>query len=208
MRVVLLNGPPRSGKDTIARRLVGFDVFASGVLVEAKFATPLKEAASCMFPSVRWGAVRERDRDDPDKPHPALQGQTPRRVLIDLSENFFKPTFGVDYFGRRAADHLRMLERHGIPLPGDPTDRGRVVGVVFSDSGFAIEAGPVVQAVGASNVLVVHLHRTGCTFAGDSRGYLPEGFAGGEGVKIVECHNETWDDLDKIALAVCDWLAR
>lgn len=189
MRVVLLNGPPFVGKDTIARRLVR-DARAEGVDVrELKFATPLKEAAARLFPGVRWGLVGENDRWPPNEPHPLLHGVSPRQVLINLSERFFKPTFGPDYFGRLAVEQVEQAEQQGA------------AGVVFSDSGFVEETRPLVAAL-PDRVAVVHLYRKGCSFDGDSRGYLPSL----SGMLVNSAQNDTRDDIETIAGWCSTWI--
>jgi hypothetical protein len=45
---------------------------------------------------------------------------------------------------------------------------------IFSDSGFAEEAVPVISLVGIDNALVIELDRPGCSFVGDSRGYVAD----------------------------------
>lgn len=189
MRIVLLNGPPSSGKDTIARRIV-HEARSEGVDVrELKFATPLKEAAARLFPDVRWGLVGEKERTPPNVPHPLLFGVTPRQVLIDLSERFFKPTFGTDYFGRRAVEQVEQAEREGA------------AGVVFSDSGFLEETLPLVAAH-RGNVAALHLYRPGCSFVGDSRGYLP--FV--DGLLVNSAENDQRSDVEDIAGWCSTWI--
>jgi hypothetical protein len=189
MRIILLNGPPSSGKDTIARRVVA-EARAEGVYVrEMKFATALKEAAAKLFPGIRWGLVGESDRTAPNVPHVTLHGVTPRQVLIDLSERFFKPTFGADYFGRRAAEQVEQAEREGA------------AGVVISDSGFIEEAMPLIEEY-HGRIAALHLYRTGCTFDGDSRYYLPQT----HGLLLDTAENETLDDIEAIAGWCSTWI--
>lgn len=192
MRVVLLNGPPGSGKDTIARRVAAYPPER---FEEAKFATPLKQAAARLFPGVRWGMVGETDRDLPDVPHELLHGQTPRRVLIDLSESFFKQTFGVDYFGRLAVEHVQQRREFA-----------RVDGFVFSDSGFIEEALPLFAQFGAPRMCVVYLHRPGCSFTDDSRGFLPEDKLP-RGTRLLVRVNQSWEDVANLTTELQSWLA-
>jgi hypothetical protein len=94
-----------------------------------------------------------------------------REVLIHMSENVIKPSFGKDAFGKALVSQLPY------------------VGVVFiSDSGFPEELQPVINHVGADNVLVVRIQRQGCTFKGDSRNYLePDMFE--QDVKFIQILN-------------------
>lgn len=78
-----------------------------------------------------------------------------RESLIFVSEKVVKPSLGDTAFGKAL---VSQLPENGI--------------VFISDSGFPEELQPVIDHVGADNVLVVRIHRSGCTFEGDSRDYL------------------------------------
>lgn len=78
-----------------------------------------------------------------------------RSALIHVSEVVGKPIFGDDFVGEAAAAQ--------IPEDGH---------VFFTDSGFPDELVPVAEKVGYENVVVVRVHRDGCTYDGDSRRYL------------------------------------
>ena len=167
-RIVLLNGPPRCGKDTAASHLVPYMQFQ-----KMKFAAPLKRAV-CGLLDMSESAL-ENHKDEPfnilsretQVPIDDYGGtkleysekETPRRLLIDLSESFLKPKYGDTFFGRLAA---REINRSSYNL------------IIFTDSGFAPEASVVTRRYGKNNVLLVRLHRERCTFEGDSRSYLPD----------------------------------
>lgn len=148
MRIILFNGPPGCGKDTAAQAL-------APEYTELKFAWHLKECVHKIFgldgPPV---AEYEKYKDDPE----FLGGNvTLRQAYIQLSEHFFKPLFGPRYFGEIVA---RWIEERNLDK------------VTISDSGFAEEAQALVDTFGKENITLVRLHREGCTFEGDSRGYL------------------------------------
>lgn len=158
---VLLNGPPSSGKDTAARELIEYFTFS-----HMKFAAPIKRMACALLNcDMRW---LEENKDKPCKflfkgnyAAPAdEQHMTPRQLLIELSEQFFKPRFGEDVFGRWL---WQEASQNGAKL------------VLVTDSGFAPEAERVIRNAGQKNVILVRLHRMGCTYLGDSRDYLPNG---------------------------------
>lgn len=164
MKVILLNGPARSGKDSLAH---AFAAYANGRLVTSevtKFAKPLKESAHRLFgfdlPHDAFEAVK-------DVPQDYLHGKTWRQVYIAVSELLFKPLFGADIFGRMLVDEIELLQKISKEDGEDPTDY-----FLVSDSGFAAEAQAVVDRFGAENVILVRLERDGYTFAGDSRGYI------------------------------------
>lgn len=155
-KAVLLNGPPRCGKDTIGEMLGGMvreAIPAEGInsLVVGKFAWPIV--------SYMWDTHRVNMHEvNKDLVHPHLHGRTPREVAIAYSEKLCKPLFGQDYFGKR---FMQILD--------DALLRPKVC--VLTDSGFASEAEVLVNALGQGNVLQVRIARPGCDFRIDSRSY-------------------------------------
>lgn len=117
MPVILLNGPPRSGKDTIGKMLKS-DLPRP---VLRKFADEIRWFMESCF-NVYMDTVEK------DEPHPALFGRTPREVAIAYSEKFCKPLFGVDYFGKESLHGLHSGEWY-----------------VFTDSGFSHEAAVIAE---------------------------------------------------------------
>lgn len=152
--ILLLNGPPRSGKDTLA------DMIAEQYgFTPLKFATPLREAVPAAFGISQddWEDLIEEHKGEPCE---RLDGLTPREAQIWLSEEAIKPRFGEDFFGRVLANRIATLEQ----------ERHR--GYVISDSGFVGEAAVLKERFGAENIALMRLHREGCTFEGDSRSYI------------------------------------
>ena len=99
-----------------------------------------------------------------------------REFLIHMSENVIKPSFGKDAFGKAFVSSL-------------PEE-----GVVFvSDSGFPEELKPVIDHVGADNILIIRIQRNGCSFEGDSRDYLtPEMFE--QNIKFFQVVNNVSEE--------------
>lgn len=194
MRVaVLLNGPPGSGKDTIADALFGMVDIAyeitSGIEV-AKFADPLYGLCAAAFnPTYMWGEILE-DRKRKETKSDEFFGLSPREAMIWFSEEVMKPKFGKDVFGKLA---LRSLG------PDDPRYHDTYV---FSDSGFPEEAKVIIDALGAENVLLVRLSRAGCNFDGDSRSYwVDEDTFGAEVLGIA--NNGT---VEGAARPIAEWI--
>lgn len=165
-RIVLLNGPPRCGKDTAASHLVPYMQFQ-----KMKFAAPLKRAV-CGLLDMSESAL-ENHKDEPfnilsretQVPIDDYGGtkleysekETPRRLLIDLSESFLKVKYGNSFFGRVA---VREINRSAHSL------------IIFTDSGFIDETSVIIKQYRKENVLLIRLHREGCDFKSDSRSYL------------------------------------
>lgn len=152
-RIILLNGPPGCGKDTIGRIISS----ACGAL-EEKFASPLKQSVPHIYdikPSF-W-----RNNMDihgvKDQPHPLLFDKSPRDVQIAISEALLKPLHGEDVFGKIMANKLNA---------------SAAVNIVITDSGFQAEAEHLVDVFGPDSIMVWNIHRKGCSFDGDSRDWV------------------------------------
>jgi len=112
-----------------------------------------------------------------DRAQPEFFGKTPRQVQIAISEDLLKPLHGQDIFGRLLVS--RLLRAGEVP--------NRIV--VVSDCGFRREAEEIVKAFGKERVFLWRLHRTGCDYSGDSRGYIS---LGDLGVRTVDIENN-WE---------------
>lgn len=151
MFILLVNGPPRSGKDTVADLV--FQITKSSR--KMKFASPLKKAVhasfSLMVPEDHFELVKEQPRDE-------FYGLTPRQAYINHSEKYMKPLYGKDIYGRLM---LRQLEpfsqKHGPKF------------IVIADCGFQEEVDTVCRK---HPCLLFRMHREGCDFSNDSRGYI------------------------------------
>lgn len=151
LKIVFINGPPRSGKDTLA----GLLMRSIGRGRVYKFTTPMDIAIKSTFNIGHdtWLRMREADKD---VRQPCFNHMTLREVMIDFSEQFMKPNFGPMIFGHLAVEHLRDAQ-------------GNSQAVFISDSGFVDEALPVAVYFGWNNCVQLILEREGCSFEGDSR---------------------------------------
>ena len=151
-KVIILNGPAGCGKDTLAMALVEMG-FAKGT---TRFKNPMFNIALAALGPDAYHDFLDGydDRARKEKPEDFLNGLSRRQFMIAISEQFVKPVFGDDYFGKY--------------LSGNLPDGDEVF--VVSDGGFASEVTPIVAA--GHDVRIVRLHRDGYTFIGDSRGYL------------------------------------
>ena len=129
-KVIILNGPAGCGKDTLARALVEMG-FAKGV---AGFKNPMFNIAMA---ALGQDAYREfldgyDDRARKEKPEGFLNGLSRRQFMIAISEQFIKPVFGDDYFGKYLAgnlpdgDEVFVVSDGGFASPlRSPAHRGR-----------------------------------------------------------------------------------
>jgi len=148
-KIILINGPPRSGKDTVGQILrLHFHATVD------KFARVLKEKAHTLYGmgTLAHGAYESKKED----PLPVFLGKTPREVYIALSETYYKPLHGIDIFGKLLWQDIRNVD--GI--------------IAITDSGFEPEARYLIDQVGAENVRLIRVYRPGCDFSGDSRSYI------------------------------------
>jgi hypothetical protein len=154
MKFVLLNGPPRSGKSTLAHMLK--DHIGPDRCAVIGFSTHLKRMVHGIY-----GLAHDLDPEFFDavkgEPQEAFLGLTPRQAYIWWSENGAKKCHDKRFFGQM---FLRAAEASGKEF------------IVVPDSGFREEAEVVVDAVGPENVLLVQLTRANTSFDGDSRSYI------------------------------------
>lgn len=165
MKVIILNGPPGCGKDTIANMLCEVAPVLRGEFkwqLYAETAALLESIAEDMgaeldsFPVIDATVVAKRNEDRDLKEEPWIGGLSVRRWLQITSEMVVKKDKGSDFFGRTAADLWY----------------GKCIHHVISDGGFVEEVNAVVEKFGADNVHVVRLHREGFEFGTDTRHYL------------------------------------
>lgn len=174
MKVVLLNAPPRAGKDTAAAGIVSsFQAHSACghplpyVACLHKMAESLKKGAHALF-----GVDRDSDwlEQHKDTPLPEFMNKTPRQVYIDLSEKFVKPFYGKQAFGWMFVNRVRTAERLA------EITTGLEYLCVCSDLGFVDELAPLIAAFGADNILIIQISRDDCAFeteaVKDSRSYI------------------------------------
>jgi len=161
-RIILFNGPPRSGKDTAASFIYSSNPFIHWF----RMSQPLKDMVAAFFTLNSTDAkVIEQHKDNK---LPLLFDNTFRDLQIWFSEECAKPKFGKDVFGRLAR---RRVEQSLSSL------------YICSDCGFVEEAIPLLDLVGPKNILIVQIHRDGCDFTKDSRSYIT--LPGVQTVKLV-----------------------
>lgn len=186
-KLILLSGPGRSGKDTAADHLVetkGAYAF--------KFSAPIKAAIKATF-DLHPDEV-DYVESIKDEPTTIFGGLSYRRTQISFGEDWLKPNFGHDIFGRLAARHVRNVMREN-------PDQALYVS---SDSGFAVESWPVVEVFGPKNVLLARVFRDGYDFSGDSRSYFD--LAGITTITLTNC--STLEVYKRLVTTIVDaWLA-
>ena len=170
-KVLILNAPPNAGKDTIADYLVAHHGYT-----KLSFKSALFELLYKVFSIENPEHFMEEyyTREAKEKPCSLLRIgdriMSPREALIFLSESVVKPLWGDAYFGTRA---VQLIDGSSSNL------------YVFADGGFLAELVPLVDKVGAENITVAQIVRDGCTFKGDSRGYVDADSIGCNVVRVA-----------------------
>lgn len=156
--LIILNGPPGVGKDTIGEKLAQY--LSCSML---SFKEPMWEIARAFLGEGKFKTFVElyNNRETKEMPQEYLGHRSPREFFIWISENICKPAFGQEYFGER------MLEIYSQVARDNPCSAS-----VVTDGGFPRELFPFVKE--GHQVFIVRLHRKDYTFAGDSRSYLQE----------------------------------
>lgn len=149
-KLLILNGPPGCGKDTIA---AWFSAHYKWNHVEFKSRLFAITRAVYNVSQLEWNQLYTRELKE--KPTPLLNGKSPREALIFVSEHVIKPAYGKQFFGKELAKSLK----DGISI--------------CSDGGFIDEVFPCSDLLGVGNVAVIAIEREGCSYSGDSRSYLP-----------------------------------
>lgn len=148
MKVIILNGPPGVGKDTIA------DLLDLQGYEKRSFKEPMFQIVDTLLGRVLYEEFLQRyDDRDLKESHWNAIGMSPRELMIHISEDFVKPTMGEKHFGVLAARPLRENSMY-----------------VFSDGGFPSEVQGLAEA--GADVTVIRLRRKGFSFEGDSRNFI------------------------------------
>lgn len=154
MFIVGFNGPPRSGKDTIAEMLAD-KMDKAGVTLPVKFESlslPLRHIAYSVV-----GRIYDESTYEAFKQEWFEQlGTDGRHLMIDTSESFLKQCYGIDVMARLLIERNKDFE--GVLL--------------IRDCGFQIEVDPLENWVGIENLYMVQMFREGCDFSNDSREYV------------------------------------
>lgn len=179
-RFVFINGPSGSGKSTLAKAIID----SVPACWPDAFAEPVREMIrSVFFPEdgpvyfehdLKDGAVKKKILSEVAAiGHSSMYGYgTVRETMIDFAEKFMKPRFGEDVFGRllwkRCAEQDLWYSHF-----------------IIDDNGFAPEASYVISQSSPADCLLIRLHRTGCSFAGDSRSHITL-----DRVRTIDLHND------------------
>ena len=158
IQLFLLNGPPCSGKDSLANYVVKTD----RTFGKMAAAFPIKEAMRSFFGlSDDEYYQYENNRQIKDVKQDRFGGKSWREVNIAFAEDFVKKTYGQKIFGDLLVSRIKNIRS---PKQG--------YNIIISDCGFTEEVEPLVEEYGADNIHTIKLARKGHTFDIDSRDYI------------------------------------
>lgn len=157
-QILILNGPPSSGKDTLADALC--EAFG---WQKVEFKAALRQDVCEVF-NTNLGVLRihETRKEIPTEAflHPETkEPMSLRQALIYTSEQVIKPKFGAQVYGQRLLETLLASDADMF---------------VCSDGGFESELIPLAQA--GIKLRIMRIDRPGYTFAQDSRSYIRDEF--------------------------------
>lgn len=151
-RFIILNGPPYSGKSTIARELSSYLREKHIPTVSDSFAAPMKHFIATAL-GEQYAVLPK------DAPRAELAGYSVREFLIDLSENYIKPHYGDGAYGRWLYHRIGRLN----PAPT----------FVIADDGGFIEEFDALSGGNRKRIVLIKITRPKHDFSNDSRNYLP-----------------------------------
>lgn len=155
MYIVAFNGPPRSGKDTLAGMVADrLCAITDAPVILESLSLPLRHIAHAMVGRKYQEAAYESFKEE----YFERLDRTGRQLMIDVSESFLKPTYGIHIMADLLIQRTRKLPSNAI--------------ILVRDSGFQIEVDPLIREVGEKNLIVVQVHRPDTSFAGDSREWV------------------------------------
>lgn len=164
VKIILFNGPPRSGKDTTTDELQRALVYASNVVAHKyKFAGPMKRALKAFFDLSDEDFIRLFETKEKDVPQDCFFGLTGRQVLISFSEDWAKKLFGKEVMGLLAGQQIKSIcERYKNHEPV----------FVISDCGFPEELEGLAKFYDKDKMVIYRLKRDGTSYEGDSRNWI------------------------------------
>lgn len=164
MKIIITNGPPRSGKDTmcglILENIIDHD------LIPLSYKRTLYVGVARRY-GLSVDAVFQMNADTliKDEPSSLFGGKSVRQALIFESEEVIKKKYGEQGV---AIETFKLLqEEYG-------TERLKHAVLYCSDGGFNSELFAAYEhfGIGVEDVYILRMLREGCSFAGDSREFL------------------------------------
>lgn len=164
MLVILNNGAPFSGKDTLVKKQLEY--FGDRAVL-VRFKDPLYARFSEKFNLPMETVLEICNGPQKDQPCDLIGGLIPRQELIYISEKEIKVQFGSTGVAYLTVENILSTEEHGRKV------------FIFPDSGFPDEKTYMHTALrrfGLEDIILTRIVRDGFTYeaVNDSRSYLPD----------------------------------
>jgi len=164
IKLVLLNGPKRTGKDTAYQALTKKDHTLKPFMMVERFSyADIIRGATHNLLGLRVRLNYYDGEDKKDKINKDFLGLTPRQAYIEVGQAMRK-IFGKDVFNRTIASDITNFHK---------ATKGEGLSIV-TDCGFQVELDYLCKEFGNENVLLIKLMRSGgdYTFKDDIREYV------------------------------------
>ena len=157
MKLLLITGPTRSGKDHAAMTLIEANEIDVPVLVD-KFSMPIKQAFAAVMSKYTddYGNVETYEKIKED--HIPLLGTSYRQWQLNFSD-WMKQQCGRDIFGRLLLKRLQNYSDEGLDSAL----------VVISDCGYQTEVDYLIDNFPRDDITLLTLTRDGCNPTQDAR---------------------------------------
>jgi len=167
--IILLNGPPGSGKDTAAEYITL--ALGNSKVHHDKLSRPMKASLQKIF-NFNISEMRALEAYKEDSNGPEYADMSYREMQISMF-NYLGAAYGPDILGRLFVRRNRdNAKRH----------------TVISDSGFNAEIKPILESNIYGGVGLIRLNRDGCDYEEDIRERIEE-----TGIKYYEDINNQYD---------------
>lgn len=147
-KIIILNGPPRCGKDTAAIAVTK-NLKEYGC-VHMKISQPLKDIARGVFglPNNQLEATK----------FTVIAGHPCSYVDAQIQTyQYLSKVYGADWLGQALVNKINATE---FPY------------IVLSDGGRPADINPLIREYGPRNLMIIQIMREGCSFSGDIRSYI------------------------------------
>lgn len=164
MKLIITNGPPRSGKDTLCN-LIRENITDQDLIPLSYKKTLYVGVARRYGLSVEAVFQMNADTLIKDEPSPLFEGKSVRQALIYESEEVIKKELGPQ--GVAIQTFKLLEEEYG-------KERLKDAVLYCSDGGFNSELNAAYDffGIGVEDVYIIRMLREGCSFEGDSREFL------------------------------------
>lgn len=199
-KVIIFNGPPNCGKDTASEAVRSFVQINAPWMkpTHMKYSEVLKKGAHSLYAAFHgWDFYDGEGRKEKNDPTGDFLGLSPRQAYIELF-NALERLHGPEVLGWIMRKRISRSSHNGL--------------IVCSDGGRPPELNPIIEYVGAKNVLIVEIHATGVTFAdhNDIRSYVGDEVKKKHpGVTVVKIPNNIGTRSDRdIFKVLCQGVAK